>query len=286
MAKIVFLFPGQGAQKVGMGKTLFDTLPAARQLFDEAAEVLGYSLGDICFNGPPERLNSTIVSQPALYVCSLAALKSIEQSEPDAVAGCTAAAGLSLGEYTALAYAGALSFRDGLKLVHQRGEAMQSAADASPSGMMSVIGPDAAEVEALCAEAGSSGIIRVANLLCPSNTVISGSLPALEVAEKLAGEKGFRTVRLTVAGAFHTELMKPADETLARALAGVQIRPPRVPVWSNVDARQHTNPDEIRALLVRQVLSPVRWEETMRNLLAEGADRFYEIGPGTVLSGR
>jgi [acyl-carrier-protein] S-malonyltransferase len=285
MARIAFLFPGQGAQKVGMGRALYDSLPAARQLFDEANEVLGYSLTDVCFNGPLERLNSTAVSQPALYVTSLAFLKALEQAEPDAVASCFAAAGLSLGEYTALAFAGSLTFRDGLQLVRQRGEAMQAASDATPSGMLSVIGPDVAEVEALCNEAAGGAILRVANLLCPGNTVISGTLSAIGAAEKRASEKGFRTVRLSVAGAFHTDLMKPADETLARALSGVEMCPPRVPVWSNVDAQPHTSPDEIRSLLVRQVLSPVRWEETLRNLLAEGADRFYEVGPGNVLAG-
>ena len=285
MTRSAFLFPGQGAQKVGMGRQLVEALPAARRLFDEAAEVLGYSLADVCFDGPPERLNSTAVSQPSLFVASLAALESLRASEPGAEAECVAAAGLSLGEYTALVFAGALSFRDGLRVVQRRGEAMQAASDATPSGMVSVIGPDAAEVEALCEAARSAGVLRVANLLCPGNTVVSGVLPACAALEKLAEEKRARTVRLAVAGAFHTEIMKPADEALAAALAGVPLRPPHVPVWSNVDAKPHTDPEEIRQLLIRQVLQPVRWEQTLRGLLDSGVERFYEVGPGNVLSG-
>jgi [acyl-carrier-protein] S-malonyltransferase len=285
MAKTVFLFPGQGAQKVGMGQTLYDGLPAARRLFDEAAEVLGYSLADVCFHGPPERLNSTAVSQPALYVAGLAALEQLRASDPDAEKECFAAAGLSLGEYTALAFAGAISFRDGLKLVQRRGEAMQAAADATPSGMVAVLGLERPDVEQLVADARPAGTVEVANLLCPGNTVVSGVLPALDALEKAAADKGAKTVRLAVAGAFHTDVMKPADRALADVLSEVEIRAPRVPVWSNVDARPHADPQEIRELLVRQVLQPVRWEELVRNLLADGCDRFYEIGTGTVLSG-
>jgi [acyl-carrier-protein] S-malonyltransferase len=285
MAQTTFLFPGQGAQTVGMGRQLHETLPAARLLYEEAAEVLGYDLAAVCFNGPAERLNSTAVSQPALFVTSLAALESLRATDPEAVAGCRAAAGLSLGEYTALAFAGALTFRDGLRLVQRRGEGMQAASDATPSGMVSILGLEPAQVEELCAQARPAGTIAVANLLCPGNVVVSGTRAACEVAERLAAEAGARTVRLAVAGAFHTEIMKPADTALAEALAGVELRPPRLPVWSNVDARPHTDPDEIRGLLVRQVLQPVLWEQTMRNLLAAGFDRFYELGPGRVLAG-
>jgi [acyl-carrier-protein] S-malonyltransferase len=285
MAQVVFLFPGQGAQKVGMGRQLHDSLPAARKLFDEAAEVLGYNLADVCFNGPAERLNSTVVSQPALFVASLAALEALRTTEPDTEKKCVAAAGLSLGEYTALTFAGALTFREGLRLVQRRGEAMQAASDAAPSGMVSIIGLDQPVVEELCAAARTSGLVQIANLLCPGNIAVSGVLPACEAVEKLAADKGARTVKLAVAGAFHTPLMKPADEILAAALAGVEIRPPRLPLWFNVDARPHTDPEEIRGLLVKQVLQPVLWEQTMRGLLAAGCDRFYEIGPGTVLSG-
>jgi [acyl-carrier-protein] S-malonyltransferase len=285
MAQIAFLFPGQGAQAVGMGKQLCETVPAARRLFDEAAQILGYDLAALCFTGPAEKLNSTVISQPALYVASLAALESLKINEPESVSACAATAGLSLGEYTALVFAGALSFADGLRLVQKRGEAMQAAADVTPSGMVSVIGMDQAKVEELCVAGRAHGTLEIANLLCPGNIALSGTLAACEAAAKLAEEMGGRAIRLAVAGAFHTNLMKPADEKLAEALADVSLQTPRIPVWSNVDARPHTDPGEIRGLLIRQVLNPVLWEQTMRNLLAAGFDKFYEIGPGRVLAG-
>jgi [acyl-carrier-protein] S-malonyltransferase len=285
MTKTAFLFPGQGAQTVGMGRDLAAASPAAKALFDHAADVLGYNLLEVCTNGPAERLNATDVSQPAIFVTSLAALEHLKATEPDAAAGVVATAGLSLGEYTALVFAGALSFTDGLRVVQTRGRAMQAAAEATPSGMVSIIGPEVAEVEVLVAEARSAGRLEIANLLSPGNTVVSGSDAAVNVVCRLAEAKGLRTVRLAVAGAFHTDLMKPADDTLAAALAGVEIKSPTVPVWSNVDAKPHIDPAEIKALLVKQVLSPVRWEETMRGLVAAGVERFYEIGPGRVLAG-
>ena len=286
MAKIAFLFPGQGAQFVGMAAALHDTLPAAKSLFDQANEILGYSLIDVCRAGPKERLDRTAVSQPAIYVASLAALESLRQQHPEVEAQCVAAAGLSLGEYTALAFAGALPFADGLKLVKTRGEAMQAAADATPSGMVSVLGLELAKVEELCAKARPVGVIEVANLLCPGNIAVSGTKAACDEIERLAPEMGaMKTIRLAVAGAFHTTIMKPADETLAAAVAQAPLQQARVPVWSNVDAQPHTQPDEFRGLLVKQVLSPVRWEQTMRNLLAQGVERFYEIGPARVLAG-
>jgi [acyl-carrier-protein] S-malonyltransferase len=285
MSRIAFLFPGQGAQTVGMGRQLRETLPAARRLYDEAAAVLGYDLAAVCANGPVDRLNATDVSQPAIFVTSLAALEALRQSDAAAVSACTAAAGLSLGEYTALVFAGALSFRDGLRVVQRRGQAMQAAADATPGGMVSVLGLEQRQVEEICAAARGSGTLEVANLLCPGNIAVSGGRDACDTLQRLAEERGGRTVRLAVAGAFHTALMKPADRALAEALNEVELRPPTVPVWSNVDARPHTDAGEIRQLLVRQVLQPVLWEQTLRNLLADGCDRFYEIGPGRVLAG-
>lgn len=285
MSKTAFLFPGQGAQTVGMGKQLCETLPAARQLFDEAKGILGYDLAEVCWNGPLEKLNSTVVSQPAIFVTSLAALESLKASEPEAATRCEAAAGLSLGEYTALVFAGAMTFADGLRVVKRRGEAMQDASDATPSGMVSILTLDQTKVEELCAAARASETLQIANLLCPGNIVVSGDKSACNRIEKLAEEAGGRTVRLAVAGAFHTSIMKPADQALATVLDGVKINPPRIPVWSNVDAKPHTDPGEIRGLLERQVLQPVLWEQTMRNLLAEGFDKFYEMGPGRVLAG-
>ena len=285
MSQIAFLFPGQGAQTVGMGKQLLESTPAARLLFAEAAEVLGYDLAEVCLQGPAERLCSTVISQPAIFVCSLAALELLRQTDPTSIDQCVAAAGLSLGEYTALVFAGAMSFRDGLRVVQRRGEAMQAAADATPSGMVSILTLDLAKVEAVCAAARATEPIEIANILCPGNVAVSGTLAACEAVEKLVEAAGGRGVRLAVAGAFHTALMRPADEALAAALETVEIRPPSIPVWSNVDAQPHTDPREIKQLLIRQVLQPVLWEQTLRNLLAAGCDKFYEIGPGRVLAG-
>ncbi len=286
MAKVAFLFPGQGAQALGMGKSLYETIPAAKSLFDKATEILGYDLPAVCETGPVERLNSTVVSQPAIFVASLAALESLRAGEGNPEADCMATAGLSLGEYTALVFAGALSFEEGLRLVQKRGEAMQAASDATPSGMVSVLGLEPEKVEELCQKAQNKGLIQIANFLCPANIVVSGSESACQEVERLAPEMGaMKTIRLAVAGAFHTELMKPADQTLAEALSSVSLQPAKIPVWSNVDAQPHTNPEEIRGLLVRQVLSPVMWEATIRNLLEAGIEEFYEIGPGRVLAG-
>jgi [acyl-carrier-protein] S-malonyltransferase len=286
MARTAFLFPGQGAQSVGMGRQLADTLPAARRVFDEASEILGYDLLEICANGPVDKLNSTIISQPAIFVTSLAALESLKANKPEAVEDCQAAAGLSLGEYTALVFAGAMTFRDGLRVVKRRGEAMQAASDATQSGMVSVLGLDQAKVEELCGRAGPAGSVRIANLLGPGNIVVSGTRAGCAEVERLAPEVGaMKTIRLAVAGAFHTDIMKPADKQLAAELAHIDMRPARIPVWSNVDAQPHTNPEEICALLTRQVLEPVLWEKTLRNLLAGGIERFFEIGPGRVLAG-
>jgi [acyl-carrier-protein] S-malonyltransferase len=285
MPQIAFLFPGQGAQTVGMGRALLETLPPARQLFDEAAEVLGYDLAQVCLTGPAERLNSTVVSQPAIFVSSLAALESAKITHPDAVAVCTATAGLSLGEYTALVFAGALSFRDALRVVQARGEAMQAASDATPSGMVAVLSLEEPAVVALCAQSRGNETLEPANYLCPGNIVLSGTKNACDTLERAVEAAGGRAVKLPVAGAFHTKIMKPADDTLAGVLGSVEIRSPRIPVWSNVDASPHTDPREIRELLVRQVIQPVLWEKTVRGLLAAGFDQYYEIGPGRVLAG-
>lgn len=285
MARIAYLFPGQGAQYVGMADELCKSSPVAKGLFDRASAVLGYDLLHVCTHGPVEKINATDISQPAIFVSSLAALEQLRLSNPTLETSVVASAGLSLGEYTALVFAGAMAFEDGLKVVQARGQAMQAAAEATPSGMASIIGLDAAEVEALVADARKAGTIEIANLLCPGNTVVSGTAAAIDEICRIAEASNLRAIRLAVAGAFHTNLMKPADEALASALAGVAMQTPRVPVWSNVDAKPHSDPAEIRELLVRQVLSPVRWEETLRGLLAAGVDQFYEIGPGRVLAG-
>ena len=283
MGRTAFLFPGQGAQFVGMGQAVAQGPGAA--LYAEAAEILGYDLLELCLRGPKERLDSTVISQPAIFVTSLAALAQLQATQPEVVAGASFAAGLSLGEYTALVYAGALSFADGLRLVQRRGEAMQAAADANPSGMVSILMLDRQQAEGICEQAREAGPLWVANYLCPGNTVLSGSKEGCARALELAEQAGGKTAVLAVAGAFHTELMKPADERLAEALAATPLGGTRVPVLSNVDAQPHSGPDAIRERLVRQLLSPVRWEECQRELLAQGVDQFYEIGPGKVLKG-
>lgn len=285
MTKSAFLFPGQGAQTVGMAVALCETLPAAKALFDRAAAILGYDLLSVCANGPKEKLDSTNVSQPAIYVASLAALEQLKHTEPGALTDCVASAGLSLGEYTALTFAGALTFDDGLRLVQQRGAAMQRAAEASPSGMVSLLLAEQPQVEELVQQASSKGLLCIANYLCPGNLVVSGAKEACDEIERLAATANVRTVRLAVAGAFHTPLMQPAVAALSEALANVAITAPGVPVWANVTAKAYGDVSEIKPTLARQVVEPVRWEETMRGLLNAGIERFYEIGPGKVLAG-
>ena len=269
-----------------MGRALVESLPAARRLFDQASEILGYDLARLCAEGPAEELDSTIYSQPALFVTSLAALESLREQSPDVVLSCEAAAGLSLGEYTALVFAGVLDFESGLRLVQQRGAAMQDAADATPSGMVSILGMERVEVERVVQQSRGGDVLEIANLLCPANIVISGSNTACERAAQMAEREGaMRAVPLAVAGAFHTKIMQPAVERLKTALSQVTLRPPLIPVVSNVDALPHDDPEEIRALLLKQLVSPVRWEDCIRYLLAQGFDQYYEIGPGRVLRG-
>jgi [acyl-carrier-protein] S-malonyltransferase len=280
------LFPGQGAQAVGMGRRLAESFPGARRLYDRAGEVLGYDLAKLCFEGPAEQLDSTVGSQPALFVTSLAAVEALRFESPEVVLACEAAAGLSLGEYTAMVFAGVMEFEDGLMLVQRRGVAMQEAADATPSGMVSILGLERVEVEALCEAARNDDVLEIANLLCPGNIVVSGSNAACErVAEMAQSAGAMKAVPLAVAGAFHTQIMRPADRRLAESLADVPMHRPKIPLISNVDARPHDDPEEIRQLLIRQVLQPVLWEDSMRYLLQGGFDQFYEVGPGRVLRG-
>lgn len=286
-AKVAFLFPGQGAQAVGMGATVCANVPTAKALFERAAGVLGYDLYRLCTEGPAAELDSTVRSQPALFVASLAALERLKRDSPAIVERCGATAGLSLGEYTALVFAGVMDFETGLRVVQERGRAMQDAADAVSSGMVSVLGMDRDKVEALCDESREGETLEIANLLCPGNIVVSGTTPACErIADKATAAGAMKVIPLPVAGAFHTSLMQPAVERLRQALADVPMQRPRIPVVSNVDAQPHDDPNEIRELLIRQVCSQVRWEDSMRYLLDnQGITQFYEIGPGRVLAG-
>jgi [acyl-carrier-protein] S-malonyltransferase len=286
-SKTAFLFPGQGAQAVGMGAALCAQLPAARALFDRASAVLGYDLLKLCAEGPAEKLDTTVYSQPALYVASLAALEKLKLDSPALVAQCSAAAGLSLGEYTALVFAGVMDFEAGLRVVQERGRAMQTASDAEPSGMVSVLGMEREQIASLCDQARENDTLEIANLLCPGNIAVSGHKAACARMTELATAAGaMKVIPLAVAGAFHTKLMQPAVDRLRAALADVRLQKPRIPVVSNVDARPHDDPEEIRELLIQQVCSPVLWEDSIRFLLDEQKiTQFFEIGPGRVLTG-
>ncbi|KAF3553144.1 hypothetical protein F2Q69_00011877 [Brassica cretica] len=286
-----FLFPGQGAQAIGMGKEA-QSVAAAADLYTKANHILGYDLLDICVNGPKEKLDSTVISQPAIYVTSLAAVELLRVREggEQIINSVDVTCGLSLGEYTALAFAGAFSFEDGLKLVKLRGEAMQAAADAAKSAMVSIIGLDSEKVQQLCdaanQEVEEADKVQIANYLCPGNYAVSGGLKGIEAVEaKAKSFKARMTVRLAVAGAFHTSFMEPAVSRLEAALASTEIRSPRIPVISNVHAQPHADPDTIKKILARQVTSPVQWETTVKTLLSKGLKSSYELGPGKVIAG-
>ena len=286
MGKVAFLFAGQGAQFVGMGKRIYQSHSAVKSLFDRADELLGYKISQLCFEGPTEELDSTAHSQPAIFLVSLAALELLKEQFAEEFNACSATAGLSLGEYTALVFAGAIRFEDGLKLVQKRGQAMQEASDAIPGGMVSILGLEQPLVEELCDKARGEGVLQIANVLCPGNIVVSGTNEACEKVAELARPAGaMKAVPLAVAGAFHTPLMQPAVEKLAEALGAVTVQTPKIPIISNVDAKPHTDPNEIRQILLKQILQPVQWEASMKALLEDGYDQFFEIGPGRVLRG-
>lgn len=285
-----FLFPGQGAQYVGMAGQLVKDVPKAKEMFEQASEVLGYDLLKLCLEGPKEKLDSTVISQPAIYVASLAAVEKFRmESGQEAIDKATVAAGLSLGEYTALSFAGAISFEDGLKIVKVRGEAMQRASDKTESGMVSVIGLDSKVVQELCDKASelSGSKIQIANYLCAGNYAVSGAKTACAKVTEIAKPdfKARMTVPLSVAGAFHTDFMSPAVEELSEILGKVTISKPRIPVISNVDAMPHSDPKVIKEILTKQVTSPVLWENTIAAMMERGYEQGYELGPGKVVAG-
>jgi [acyl-carrier-protein] S-malonyltransferase len=280
------VFPGQGAQSVGMAGDWVAASPAAEALFARASDILGYDLLSVCRDGPAERLNTTAVSQPAILVTSLAALEVLRGRETHPLATASATAGLSLGEYTSLVFAGAIGFDDAVRVVHVRGRAMQDCAERRPGAMVAVLGLEREAVAALCEACRNDGVLGVANVLCPGNVVVSGSVEACNRLERAAAEAGaMRSVRLDVAGAFHTTLMQPAMDRLTEALDQVTLSAPRIPVISNVDARPHSDPGEIRELLARQLVGVVEWNASMAYLLSTGVRELWEVGPGRVLRG-
>jgi [acyl-carrier-protein] S-malonyltransferase len=280
MSKTALLFAGQGAQVVGMGQDLATKFPAAQAWFDRANAALGYDLAGICFRGPETELTKTENAQPGIFLVSWVAFELLKARVPGLKFDATA--GLSLGEFTALTAAGVMSFEDGLRVVRQRGRFMQEACDVTQGGMAAVIGLDEAPTREACAEAG----VVLANLNCPGQLVISGAAENIGKACELAKAKGAkRAIPLTVAGAYHSPLMASAQPKLQAELSALKLAAPQVPVIANVTAQPHGAPDQITARLVEQVTASVRWEESMRYLLAQGFTRFIELGPGTALTG-
>ncbi len=275
-----FVFPGQGAQFVGMGKDLYEQSAQAKELFEKANEILGYRITDIMFDGTDEELRQTKVTQPAVFLHSvISALCSNEEFNPDMTAG------HSLGEFSALVAAGALSFEDGVRLVYARAMAMQKACEIEPSTMAAIIALPDEKVEEICASVEGE-VVVAANFNCPGQVVISGSVPGIEKACELMKEAGAkRALPLKVGGAFHSPFMEPAREELAKAIEATNIATPKCPVYQNVDAQPHTDPAEIKANLVAQLTASVRWTQSVEKMIADGATEFVECGPGKVLQG-
>ncbi len=285
----VILCPGQGAQSVGMGKAWAEASPAARAVFDEADEVLDDSLGaplsSLCFDGPEDRLNQTLVSQPAIYACSVACFRGMV--ERDGEMDIREAAGLSLGEYSALHLGGAFNFADGLQLVALRGRVMQEACEETPSGMVALIGADEAQARQICEQASQGQVLVPANFNAPGQVVLSGHTQACERAGIVASEQGLRATQLTVAGAFHSPLMQSAAKKLENALKSVEFGPFGFPVWSNVTAQPHDpeNSELLKERLVEQLISPVKWAQSCLGMVERDEAEYLEMAPGTVLRG-
>lgn len=277
--KHAYIFPGQGAQFSGMGKNLYDTNEQAKALFEQANEILGFRISDIMFSGTDEELKQTKVTQPAVFLHSVITFLVHPELKPQMTAG------HSLGEFSALVAAGALSFEDALKLVYQRAIAMQKACEQNPSTMAAILGLEDAKVEEVCAGI-TDEVVVPANYNCPGQLVISGSIAGIEKgceAMKAAGAK--RALVLQVGGAFHSPLMEPARQELQAAIEATNFQTPICPVYQNVDAKPYTNPDEIKKNLINQLTAPVRWTQTVQNMVADGATEFTECGPGNVLQG-
>ncbi len=284
MSKTAVIFPGQGSQVVGMGQDATDASTAARRVFDRANDILGFDLSSLCFDGPAEQLEKTNIQQPAIFVTSIALWEAFLEAggSRDQFSH---AGGLSLGEYTALHISGALGFEPALRLVHRRGQLMQNAAEATPSGMVSLLGASAEQAEKLCEKARDGDVLSPANFNCPGQIVISGSASACKRAVDIAAEFDCRAISLAVAGAFHSKIMDSAAEGLAPVLRDTPIEPPSIPVIANVDAEYHTDVQQMRESLTRQVTQPVLWQRSIERLMKDGVDSFVEMGPGRVLTG-
>ena len=277
--KKAFVFPGQGAQFPGMGKDLYEAYPLAKELFEKANEKLGFRITDIMFDGTAEQLKQTAVTQPAVFLHSVIASKVLTSDEPQMVAG------HSLGEYSALVACGALRFEDALKLVSARAHAMQKACELQESAMAAVLGLPDDRVDEICQHI-TSHVVVAANFNCPGQVVISGSVEGVDAAcEALKANGAKRAIRLQVGGAFHSPLMKPAAEELQEAIVATEFMKPSCPIYQNVNAYPQTDPELIRQNLLLQLTAPVRWTQTVRNMIVDGASVFYEFGPGEVLSG-
>ncbi len=284
--KTAYIFPGQGAQYVGMGRSLYETYEAARDVLDRADELLGYKLTELMFEGPKEELDKTDKCQPAILAHSAAALAAARAALGERLPPADAAAGLSLGEYTALMAAGVLQLDDAVRLVSQRGRFMQDASEQNPGAMCSIIALKDDEVEQICREASDAGYVTPANFNCPGQVAVSGERPAVEKAAKLATERGAKmAVMLDVAGAFHSRLMAPAGDRLAAEIEKTPFAEPQIPVAANVTGDYVGSTQEAKQLLVKQLTQPVLWAKCMRKLIDDGVETFYEIGPGKVLSG-
>ncbi|MDZ7264492.1 MAG: ACP S-malonyltransferase [candidate division KSB1 bacterium] len=282
MPQVAFLYPGQASQYVGMGKDLYNKFALAKEIFAIANRQMGFDLSAVCFEGPEEQLKQTRITQPAIFVHSVLVTRLLAQKNiiPDM------AAGHSLGEYSALVAADAMSFEDGLTVVKHRGELMQEAGEKQPGTMAAIVGLPYDQVVTICKQAAGAGVVTAANINSPLQIVISGSLDGVAAAVQLAKEQGAKkTIPLVVSGAFHSPLMASAQEELKRILEKIEIRSARFPVFANVTARPVTRPEEIRTLLYQQLTQPVRWVETIENMIAAGATDFYEVGPGDVLAG-